>query len=71
MNITQIIHKYERKADSIIARVQKRINTSGAYENAGQREIRLFEDSLPSFLHYTDECHLKDYINNGIDNLRY
>lgn len=71
MTNAQTINKFTKRADAIVTRVQKRIDTKGAYENAGQTEIRLFMDSLPLDLHYQDTCKLSDYINDRIDNLRY
>ena len=60
------------KADEMVAKVQYVINHRGAYENAGQDEIREFEDIVRDCnFHYQQQCNLIDYINKGVDNLKY
>lgn len=72
MEDNQKLQSLKKKADSIVAKIQKRINNRGAYENAGQNEIINFMDMVrKQKLHYQEECLLKDYINKGIDNLKY
>ena len=59
-------------ADEMVAKVQYVINHRGAYENAGQDEIREFEDIVRDCnFHYQQQCNLIDYINKGVDNLKY
>ena len=59
-----------KNIDKIIAKVQKRIDTEGAYENAGQEERRKYEDYLP-FEDYEMRCDLLSYFDNKIDCLKY
>lgn len=64
--------KLFKQADKIAKNVQNRINTKGAYEDAGQREITLFMDKVrASDIHYSDQCTISEYINRLIDNLKY
>lgn len=65
------IAKFRAKADRIIASVQRRIDTKGAYENAGQKEARKFQDEVTSALPYSDVWPLIEYLDRRIDNLRY
>lgn len=66
-----IIAKEKKRAQKLIDKVQKRIKSRGAYENAGQNEIRQFTDTLPKELHYTERCELIKFIDDGMDNLEY
>ena len=62
----------DRKASALVTKVQNRINTKGAYENAGQKELRQFEDMLSaSDLMYQEKAQLKEMMINRIDNLSY
>lgn len=62
----------DRKASALVTKVQNRINTKGAYENAGQNELRQFEDLLSaSDLMYQEQYQLKQMMISAIDNLRY
>lgn len=62
----------DRKASQLVTKVQNRINTKGAYENAGQNELRQFEDMLSaSDLMYQEKYQLKQMMISAIDNLRY
>lgn len=59
-------------ADSMVGSVQYVINHRGAYENAGQDEIREFEGIIGDIrFNYQQQCNLKDYINRKVDNLKY
>lgn len=66
-----IIAKEKKRAQKLIDKVQKRIKSKGAYENAGEKEIRQFEDTLPKELHYTERCNLIRFINEGMTTLEY
>jgi len=73
-NKNNLINKYKKMADKISQKVQNRINTRGAYENAGQPEIRKFMDMVNrdyANLTYSERADLHDYIINLIDNLKY
>lgn len=60
---------FKKKADKIFQKVQDRINKKGAYEDAGQIEIRKFKDEVAKHISdYQIKCKLYDYINNKIDN---
>jgi hypothetical protein len=62
----------DRKASALVTKVQNRINTKGAYENAGQKELRDFEDILSaSDLTYSEKFQLKSMMISRIDNLNY
>lgn len=64
--------KLDRKASALVTKVQNRINTKGAYENAGQNELRSFEDMLSaSNLMYQEKHQLKQMMISRIDNLNY
>lgn len=68
MNYKQL----DRKASQLIAKVQNKINKSGAYENAGQNELRQFKDILSkSDLTYSEKWQLEQMFNSRIDNLNY
>lgn len=68
MNYKQL----DRKASQLVTKVQNRIDTKGAYENAGQNELRQFEDMLSaSDLTYQEKYQLKQMMISAIDNLRY
>lgn len=68
MNYKQL----DSKASQLVTKVQNRINTKGAYENAGQKELRQFEDMLSASDLYVQEKHqLKQIMISAIDNLRY
>lgn len=59
-------------ADEMVNTVQYVINHRGAYENAGQDEIRTFEDIVRDCeFHYQQQCNLIEYINRKVDNLKY
>jgi hypothetical protein len=60
---------YRDKADKIFEKVQERINKKGAYENAGQDEIRKYEEEVSrNISDFQTRCRLSEYINNKIDN---
>jgi hypothetical protein len=60
---------YRDKADEIFEKVQKRINKKGSYENAGQDEIRKYEEEVSrNISDFQTRCRLSEYINNKIDN---
>lgn len=62
----------DRKASALVTRVQNRIDTKGAYENAGQDELRQFKDLLgKSDLTYQEKHQLRQMMIISIDNLRY
>ena len=62
----------DRKASALVTKVQNRIDTKGAYENAGQNELRQFEDMLnASDLMYQEKYQLKQMMISAIDSLRY
>lgn len=68
MNYKQL----DRKASQLITKVQNRIDTKGAYENAGQNELRQFKDMLSkSDLTYQEKYQLEQMFNSRIDNLNY
>lgn len=68
MNYKQL----DRKASQLITIVQNKINNSGAYENAGQDELRQFKDMLSkSSLTYSEKWQLEQMFNSRIDNLNY
>lgn len=68
MTYTQL----DRKASVLVTKVQNRINTRGAYENAGQSELLQFEDLLSkSDLSYPEKYQLKQMMLLAIDNLNY
>jgi len=62
----------DRKASQLVIKVQNRINTKGSYENAGQNELRQFQDLLSkSDLTYQEKHQLKQMMIVAIDNLKY
>jgi hypothetical protein len=68
----KLMRPYKRLADSTIKKVQDRIKLKGAYEDAGQNEIRKFMDKVGnSDLSYNAQAELQDYINELVDNLEY
>lgn len=68
MNYKQLDHK----ASQLITKVQNKINETGAYENAGQNELRQFKDMLnKSDLTYPEKWQLEQMFNSKIDNLNY
>ena len=68
MNYKQL----DRKASQLITKVQNKIDKSGAYENAGQKELIQFKDILSeSQLTYSEKWQLEQMFNNRIDNLNY
>lgn len=68
----KLYKQFKELADAMIDSVQYKINHRGAYENAGQDEIREFMDGVSSEdFHYQQQCNLQDYINRRVDNLRY
>lgn len=68
MNYRQL----DRKASALVTRVQNKIDRSGAYENAGQDELRAFCDLLStSDLTYPEKHQLKQMMISRIDNLDY
>ena len=61
-----------KKADNIVSKVQNKVTKKGGYENAGQKEIRQFEDSLDNTkLSHQAKSVLKSYINDKVDNIKY
>ena len=65
-------NQLDRKASTLVTKVQNRINTKGAYENAGQDELHQFEDMLSkSDLTYQEKYQLKQMMSMAIDNLDY
>lgn len=68
MNYKQL----DRKASQLVTKVQNRIDRRGAYENAGQKELREFEDLVnASDLMFQEKFQLKQMMIQAIDNLRY
>ena len=68
MTYTQL----DRKASALVTKVQDRIDSKGAYENAGQDELRQFEDMVNSSdLMFQEKFQLKQMMISRIDNLRY
>jgi len=64
--------KYYKLADKIVAKVQDKIKTKGAYENAGQNERITFRSEIEKTkLSYQAKYKLYDYINDKIDKLDY
>ena len=64
--------KLDRKASALLTKVQNKINKSGAFENAGQNELRQFRDLLSqSDLTYQEKYQLKKMMIVRIDNLNY
>lgn len=62
----------DRKASQLVTKVQNRIDSKGAYENAGQTELRQFEDLVnASNLMFQEKFQLKQMMISAIDNLRY
>ena len=62
----------DRKASELVTKVQNRIDIKGSYENAGQDELRQFEDMLSkSNLTYQEKYQLKTMMSTSIDNLRH
>lgn len=62
----------DRKASQLVTKVQNKIDRSGAFENAGQNELRQFEDMLSnSDLTYQEKYQLKQMMISRIDNLRW
>jgi len=50
----------DNKASALVTKVQNRINRHGAYENAGQKELRDFRDMLAkSDLTYPEKYQLE------------
>lgn len=70
-NITESdeLAKYYKKADLIYDKVKSKFKKTGGYENAGQKEIREFEDSLPKEITYNDRSKLMNYINDKIEQI--
>lgn len=68
MNYKQL----DRKASALVTAVQNHIDTSGAYENAGQDELRKFTDMVnASNLTYPEKHQLKQMMIQRIENLRW
>lgn len=69
----RLYKQYKELADEMVARVQYIINHRGAYENAGQDEIREFESIVDRrWLDTAQQVfNLRDYINRKVDNLKY
>lgn len=68
MNYKQL----DRKASQLVTKVQNKIDRSGAYENAGQKELRTFCDMVDSSdLYIQEKFQLKDMMIQAIDNLKY
>lgn len=68
MNYKQL----DRKASALVTKVQNRIDSKGAYENAGQKELREFETLVnASELTYPEKYQLKQMMMQRIDNLRW
>lgn len=68
MNYKQL----DRKAGALVTKVQNRIDSKGAYENAGQKELREFETLLSaSELTYPEKYQLKQMMIQRIENLRW
>lgn len=68
MNYKQL----DRKASQLVTKVQNKINTKGAFENAGQKELIQFEDMVnASDLTYPEKFQLKQMMIQAIDNLSY
>ena len=65
--------KYYKIADRLVKKAQNIINTIGAYEDAGQSEVREFEDILSNSkgLTYKEKSDLLNYMNSRVDNLDY
>lgn len=69
----KLYKQYKELADEMVGKVQYIIDHRGAYENAGQDEIREFEDIVDRNMLDTAQqvFNLRDYINRKVDNLRY
>lgn len=64
--------KFDRKAASIVTKLQNEINNGKVYENQGQKELRKFEDDLNNTdLSYPEKYQLKSMLSTRIDNLNY
>lgn len=60
---------FKKKADKIFQQVQNKINKKGSYENAGQDEIRKYEEEVSrNISDFQIKRRLSEYINNKIDN---
>jgi len=67
-----IKERFYKLADKMIGKVQNKIKAQGAYENAGQDEIRHFMEMVRNKIDdYQVQCALKDYIIKLVDNLKY
>ena len=66
---SDIEKSFKKKADKIFQKVQDKINKKGSYENAGQSEIREYEEEVSrNVSDFQTRCRLSEYINNKIDN---
>ncbi len=67
----KLIVQQTKKAQKLIDKVQRKITSKGGYENAGQKEIHDFYNTLPYSLSYQERSKLMDFIHEGMDNLKY
>lgn len=69
-----LYNKLDRKAGAIVTKVQNRIDKHGAYENAGQDELREYCEEVHSHwneLTYPERYQLTQMLSVRINNLRY
>lgn len=60
----------DRKASTIITKLQNEIASGNVYENQGQKELRQFEDIVrKSELTYQEKYQLISMLSTRIDNL--
>jgi hypothetical protein len=65
-----MINKLEKLADKLARDLQNKINKNGIYENAGQNELRIFEDKVNNTdLTYPEKYKLKQMFINKIENI--
>ncbi len=68
INESTDLKQFYKKADLIYDKVKAKFKKK-PYENAGQKEINNFEDSLPGHLSYQEKSKLMQYLNTKIDNI--
>lgn len=62
--------KLDRKASSILTKLQNRVNRYGYYENLGQNELRQFKDELQKTnLTYQEKLQLHSMLSTAIDTI--
>jgi hypothetical protein len=59
---------FELLADAEVKKIKSKINKKGMYENAGQKELRAFEDKVhQSDLSYSDQIDVIRYFENAME----